>query len=116
MKKRILLSTIGLVTILNVSSALPVKANTLENNNMPKDINLNMVVIKRYDGMINGTGVRLRTAPGTSTRVITTLKNRQRVTILEFGKKKINGHKWDRIRTESGQEGYVADTYVLGIA
>ncbi|GAA0122170.1 MAG: SH3 domain-containing protein [Clostridium argentinense] len=115
MKKRILLSTIGLITILNVSLALPVKADTSEKNNV-QNANINTAVMRRYDGMISGTGVRLRKAPGTSSSVITTLSNRQRVTILEIGKKKINGYKWHKVRTESGQIGYVADAYVLFIA
>lgn len=115
MKKRILLSAIGLITILNVGLALPVKADTLENNNVPKDANLNMAAIRWYDGMINGTGVRLRTSPGTSSNVITTLSNRQRVTVLEIGQKKVNGYKWHKVRTTSGQIGYVADAYVLFI-
>lgn len=114
MKKRVLLSAIGLITILNVSSALPVKAKILENNNVPKNINLNMATWIGREGTIYGKGVKLRAAPGTSAKIITILGDKQKVTVLEREDKKVNGYQWYKIRTKSGQTGYVTDAY-LGI-
>ncbi|WP_027632240.1 SH3 domain-containing protein [Clostridium hydrogeniformans] len=112
MKKRILLSTLGLITILSVGSAFPAKADTLKNNNIIEHKNSIIAVRSQYPGIIIGTEVRLRAEAGTSSRVIRYLNLNEKVSILESQVKEVDGYKWDKIRTYNGEVGYVASQYV----
>lgn len=58
---------------------------------------------------VKGGRICLRTGAGTSYSVICHLKDSQKITVLSTGK------SWSKVKTESGQEGYIKNLYISGI-
>ena len=56
------------------------------------------------------TTLNLRTGPGTSYEVLTSIKSGQEMTRIAKGKQK--GDLWDRVKLDNGMVGYVFQTYV----
>lgn len=60
-----------------------------------------------------GSDVRLRNGPGTTgTSTRATLAKGQTLTRIEKGKYYVDGISWDRVKTSSGLQGYVASQYL----
>lgn len=60
---------------------------------------------------IVGSGVSLRSQPGTKAVLITTLSQSQ-ITVLENKAMQADGFTWTKIRTANGTEGWVADQFL----
>ncbi len=60
---------------------------------------------------IAGTGISVRTTPGTSGQRLIALSNTQ-VTVLEPKAMEADGYTWSKIRTENGTEGWVAHQFL----
>lgn len=56
--------------------------------------------------------VNVRSGIGTNNAVVTTLRKDNKVTVLKKAVGKANGHTWDKIVTNDGLEGYIANTYL----
>ncbi len=61
---------------------------------------------------INGTEVRMRTAPTTSGSIIVELGKNEVVTLLQENAGTANGYQWSKIRRANNTEGYVATIYL----
>lgn len=60
---------------------------------------------------IAGTGISVRTTPGTSGQRLVALSNTQ-VTVLEPKAMEADGYTWSKIRTQNGTEGWVAHQFL----
>ena len=84
--------------------------------NMPQmpaenpDIDKNDFIEDNTNLYCNANNVNVRTGPGTSYDVITTISYPDKLTRIEKGTQK--GERWDRVKLENGIIGYVYQTYL----
>lgn len=57
--------------------------------------------------------VNVRSGPGTSYSIVTSLKNGTKVTRIEKSVKKSNGYTWDKIVLSNKKTGYIATNYLV---
>lgn len=88
-------------------------------NNMPElakdNPNINQGNFTSDDAKLycNGSNVNIRTGPGTSYEILTTINKDDKMTRILKG---INsGERWDKVRLENGMIGYIFSTYVTEI-
>ena len=62
------------------------------------------------------TSVNVRSGPGTSYNVVTSLTNGTQVTRIRKAVATTNGYTWDKIKLENGTVGYMANNYLVKIS
>lgn len=62
--------------------------------------------------VLTGTDVNLRSGPGTSHSIITTLTYGQQMTRIDKGRYYANGKSWDRVSLADGRQGFVSSEYL----
>ena len=88
-------------------------------NNMPTiptqspSINANDFVQDNTKVYCNATNVNIRTGPGTSYDIITTVTVNDKMTRIQKGKQ--SGERWDKIILENGIVGYIYQSYVTEV-
>lgn len=84
-------------------------------NNMPKTNKLPTNIDEENGKMyyMTGTGVRVRSTPSTSGRILATMNTLdEKVMVLERKCVNADGYDWDKVRLSSGVEGYIASRYL----
>lgn len=61
----------------------------------------------------DGSYVRMRSEPNTSSAVLTSLSKGATVTVMQENVGSSNGYSWDKIVTSEGLEGYIANNYLV---
>jgi hypothetical protein len=67
---------------------------------------------------VSGAGtdqLRLRVAPGLTQETITTLEDGARLRVTD-GPQSSDGYEWWQVKSEEGQEGWVAEDWLLPVA
>jgi len=75
------------------------------------------VIMPGGQAEVSGVGaqqLRLRAGPGLTHETLRTLQDGTRLTVLE-GPEAADGYKWWKVRTEDGQEGWVAEDWLVPV-
>ena len=76
------------------------------------------VVMVGAQAVVSGTGtaqLRLRVRPGLKEGLLATLEDGTRLAVLD-GPEAVDGYKWWKVRTDDGQEGWVAVDWLVPVA
>lgn len=84
------------------------QSNNNNNNNNNSNTNYIMATVKCDDGSY----VRMRSEPTTSSAILTSLEKGTTVTVKQENVASANGFSWDKIVTTEGLEGYIANQYL----
>lgn len=88
-------------------------------NNMPElardnpNINQNNFVNDNTNLYCNGSNVNIRSGPGTSYEILTTINKEDKMMRILKGVN--SGERWDKVRLENGMVGYIFSTYATEI-
>ena len=88
-------------------------------NNMPElardnpNINQNNFVNDNTNLYCNGSNVNIRSGPGTSYEILTTINKEDKMIRILKGVN--SGERWDKVRLENGMVGYIFSTYATEI-
>lgn len=111
-----LITTMALVVSVFSPTSLA-KANTLSNNNAKiAGTNVKSIAYPQtttFYGIINGSNVRLRRAPGLDSSIIMFLQQNQHIKLIRACAAYVDGIYWDQIQTDNGIIGYVDFDYVI---
>lgn len=97
----------------NINFIIPVFNNMPDIPTQSPSINTSDFAEDNTKVYCNATNVNIRTGPGTSYEIITTVSNPDKMT--RIGKGIQSGERWDKVILENGIVGYIFQTYVTEI-
>ena len=102
----------GLLTT-SMNFIIPVYENMPSIPTQSPNINANDFIQDNAKVYCNAGSVNIRTGPGTSYEIITTVAKEEKMTRIQKGKQ--SGERWDKVILENGIVGYIYQTYVTEV-